>query len=215
MKLLNDKCEYVLRTYLDNSKNYTVHEKMLEESKKYQEEINRQINEQLIQESLLNPKENYYILFYIIYFEINLTKEINETIALSLLKNMDNEINPILTILMSNLEISNKVVKYILTITTDEYIEENFNKLGKKPFDFRYHILKRKEISEELKNEVLKKYQVCYDFDEDAEVTQLYYDILFEIESKNIKTKEELEKYKDLVDEIRCYKILKKMNKKF
>ena len=214
MKLLNDKCEYVLRTYLDNSKNYTVHEKMLEESKKYQEEINRQINEQLIQESLLNPKENYYILFYIIYFEINLTKEINETIALSLLKNMDNEINPILTILMSNLEISNKVVKYILTITTDEYIEENFNKLGKKPFDFRYHILKRKEISEELKNEVLKKYQVCYDFDEDAEVTQLYYDILFEIESKNIKTKEELEKYKDLVDEIRCYKILKKMNKK-
>ena len=128
---------------------------------------------------------------------------------------MDNEINPILTILMSNLEISNKVVKYILTITTDEYIEENFNKLGKKPFDFRYHILKRKEINEELKNEVLKKYQVCYDFDEDAEVTQLYYDILFEIESKNIKTKEELEKYKDLVDEIRCYKILKKMNKKF
>ena len=215
MKLLNDKCEYVLKTCLDNSKNYIVHEKMLEESKKYQEEINRQINEQLIQESLLNPKENYYILFYIIYFEINLTKEINETIALSLLKNMDNEINPILTILMSNLEISNKVVKYILTITTDEYIEENFNKLGKKPFDFRYHILKRKEINEELKNEVLKKYQVCYDFDEDAEVTQLYYDILFEIESKNIKTKEELEKYKDLVDEIRCYKILKKMNKKF
>ena len=128
MKLLNDKCEYVLRTCFDNSKNYTVHEKMLEESKKYQEEINQQINEQLIQESLLNPKENYYILFYIMYFEINLTKEINETIALSLLKNMDNEINPILTILMSNLEISNKVVKYILTITTDEYIEENFNK---------------------------------------------------------------------------------------
>ena len=215
MKLLNDKCEYVLRTCLDNSENYTVHEKMLEESKKYQEEINRQINEQLIQESLLNPKENYYILFYMIYFEINLTKELNETIALSLLKNMDNEINPILTILMSNLEISNKLVKYILTITTDEYVKENFNKLGKKPFDFRYHILKRKEISEELKNEVLKKYQVYYDFDEDDEATQLYYDILFEIESKNIKTKEELEKYKDLVDEIRCYKILKKMNKKF
>lgn len=215
MKLLNDKCEYVLRTCLDNSENYTVHEKMLEESKKYQEEINRQINEQLIQESLLNPKENYYILFYMIYFEINLTKELNETIALSLLKNMDNEINPILTILMSNLEISNKLVKYILTITTDEYVKENFNKLGKKPFDFRYHILKRKEINEELKNEVLKKYQVCYDFDEDAEATQLYYDILFEIESKNIKTKEELEKYKDLVDEIRCYKILKRMNKKF
>lgn len=215
MKLLNDKCEYVLRTCLDNSKNYTVHEKMLEESKKYQEEINKQINEQLIQESLLNPKENYYILFYMIYFEINLTKELNETIALSLLKNMDNEINPILTILMSNLEISNKLVKYILTITTDEYVKENFNKLGKKPFDFRYHILKRKEINEELKNEVLKKYQVCYDFDEDAEATQLYYDILFEIESKNIKTKEELEKYKDLVDEIRCYKILKRMNKKF
>ena len=215
MKLLNDKCEYVLRTYLNNSKNYTVHEKMLEESKKYQEEINQQINEQLIQESLLNPKENYYILFYIIYFEINLTKEINETIALSLLKNMDNEINPILTILMSNLEISNRVVEYILTITTDEYVEENFNKLGEKQFDFRYHILKRKEINEELKNEVLKKYQVCYDFDEDAEATQLYYDILFEIESKNIKTKEELEKYKDLVDEIRCYKILKRMNKKF
>lgn len=214
MKLLNDKCEYVLRTCLDNSENYTVHEKMLEESKKYQEEINRQINEQLIQESLLNPKENYYILFYMIYFEINLTKELNETIALSLLKNMDNEINPILTILMSNLEISNKLVKYVLTITTDEYVKENFNKLGKKPFDFRYHILKRKEINEELKNEVLKKYQVCYDFDEDAEATQLYYDILFEIESKNIKTKEELEKYKDLVDEIRCYKILKKMNKK-
>lgn len=215
MKLLNDKCEYVLRTCLDNSENYTVHEKMLEESKKYQEEINKQINEQLIQESLLNPKENYYILFYMIYFEINLTKELNETIALSLLKNMDNEINPILTILMSNLEISNKLVKYILTITTDEYVKENFNKLGKKPFDFRYHILKRKEINEELKNEVLKKYQVCYDFDEDAEATQLYYDILFEIESKNIKTKEELEKYKDLVDEIRCYKILKRMNKKF
>lgn len=215
MKLLNDKCEYVLRTCLDNSENYTVHEKMLEESKKYQEEINRQINEQLIQESLLNPKENYYILFYMIYFEINLTKELNETIALSLLKNMDNEINPILTILMSNLEISNKLVKYVLTITTDEYVKENFNKLGKKPFDFRYHILKRKEINEELKNEVLKKYQVCYDFDEDAEATQLYYDILFEIESKNIKTKEELEKYKDLVDEIRCYKILKRMNKKF
>lgn len=95
MKLLNDKCEYVLRTYLYNSTNYTVYEKMLEESKKYQEEINQQINEQLIQESLLNPKENYYILFYIMYFEINLTKEINETIALSLLKNMDNEINPI------------------------------------------------------------------------------------------------------------------------
>lgn len=215
MKLLNDKCEYVLRTCLDNSKNYTVHEKMLEESKKYQQEINRQINEQLIQESLLNPKENYYILFYIIYFEFNLTKELNESIALSLLKNMDNEINPILTISMSNLEISNKLVKYILTITTDEYVKENFSKLGEKPFDFRYHILKRKEINEELKNEVLKKYQVCYDFDEDDEATQLYYDILFEIESKNIKTKEELEKYKDLVDEIRCYKILKKMNKKF
>ena len=29
MKLLNDKCEYVLKTCLDNSKNYIVHEKML------------------------------------------------------------------------------------------------------------------------------------------------------------------------------------------
>ena len=116
---------------------------------------NQQINEQLIQESLLNPKENYYILFYIIYFEINLTKDLNETIALSLLKNMNNKINPILTILMSNLEISNKLVQYILTITTDEYIEENFSKLGEKPFDFRYHILKRKEVDEALKNEVV------------------------------------------------------------
>ena len=217
MKLLNDKCEYVLRVYLYDSHIYAqdLREQMIKEAKEYQEEINKKINEQLLQESLSNPKENYYILLYIIYFEIHLTKELNETIALSLLKNMDNEINPILIILMSSLEISNKVVKYILTITTDEYIEENFNKLGEKPFDFRYHILKRKEISEELKNEVLKKYQVCYDFDEDDEATQLYYDILFEIESKNIKTKEELEKYKDLVDEIRCYKILKKMNKKF
>lgn len=212
MKLLNDKCKYVLMTYLDNSKNYTIHEEMVKKAKKYQEEINQQINEQLIQESLLNPKENYYILFYIIYFEINLTKELHETISLSLLKNMNNEINPILTILMSNLEISNKLVQYILTITTDEYIEENFSKLGGKPFDFRYHILKRKEVDETLKNEVLKKYQICFDGDDEA--SQLYYDILFEIESKNIKTKEELEKYKDLVDEIRCYKILKKMYKK-
>ena len=215
MKLLNDKCEYVLRVYLYDSHIYAqdLREQMIKEAKEYQEEINKKINEQLLQESLSNPKENYYILLYIIYFEIHLTKELNETIALSLLKNMDNEINPILIILMSSLEISNKVVESILTITTDEYIEENFNKLGEKPFDFRYHILKRKEVNERLKNEVLKKYQIC--FDEEAEATQIYYDILFELESKQIKTKEELENYKDLVDEIRCYKILKKMNKKF
>lgn len=194
MKLLNDKCEYVLRVYLYDSHIYAqdLREQMIKEAKEYQEEINKKINEQLLQESLSNPKENYYILLYIIYFEIHLTKELNETIALSLLKNMDNEINPILIILMSSLEISNKVVESILTITTDEYIEENFNKLGEKPFDFRYHILKRKEVNERLKNEVLKKYQIC--FDEEAEATQIYYDILFELESKQIKNKRRIRK---------------------
>ena len=34
------------------------------------------------------------------------------------------------------------------------------------------------------------------------------------LKKQNNDLKESLEKYKDLVDEIRCYKILKKMNKK-
>lgn len=219
MNELNKKCVQVINTYYDDNRNMYCYELLQEEKTKCkinQKEIDQILNYDLIKEYLNNVDENYSVLLYQIMFENDITEKLKEQIIYALLDNIkNNSFNPILHILMMNTELNNEIISRIIEITDEKYVYHciGTGELGKKPFDYRYHIIKRKEISDELKQIILERYDFCYDYDSVDEERQIYYDLRYEFDSKQIKCKEDISKYKDLEDECRAYKLLKKYKK--
>lgn len=213
MEELNKKCSYVNSTYI--TKNYHLYsyellEQMEKQSKVYKKEIDDVLDENKVIESLYNPKECYDILLYLIIFENDLTKKYISDIALNVLEyRADEYFNPILYILMMKTKLNDEIVKKIIDITDEKYVKNHSRELGTEPFDYRYHILKRKEISVELKNEILARYSFDYDYNEDNE-REIYNDINFELEKKQLSSMEEIENDESLSDEIRAYQLIRK-----
>lgn len=209
---LNEKCCYVVNCNMGcGAFSFELQTKIEKQSKIYIEEINKQINDDLINMCLGNVNDNYFVLLYLIIYESEFTEKYKEKIVSALLEHMnDKHINPILSILMMETELTDGIVEKIIKITNKEYLEHHVQELGNKPFDYRYHILKRKEISNELKQIILERYHFNYGCGYDDEVTKIYYDIQAECISKNITSKEDINKCEGLADELRAYRLLKK-----
>lgn len=185
------------------------------EIKEYIEVVDKIIDKKLLNYILSKNKlkEYYYILYYTIINHEELIDE-KERFILELLKNSNNKIDPSFDILIMNSDLNDIIIDNILE-NIDNKKDQNLD-LGIKPFDYRYHILKRKEISDDIKENILN----TYDIDELNEVlNDINSDLGDEIESKNIMVIDDIYKYKDLEDECRAFTILnerknkRKMNK--
>ena len=104
-------------------------------------------------------------------------------------------------ILMMNKELNNEIICYILN-----HIDIVNDFVGYLPFDYRYHILKRKEISDEIKNNLLSTYD-----EEELEyiVEQIDYDLLDEFSTHEIIDIDDLKRYDSVYQEYLTYNMLR------
>jgi len=196
---LNEKCKRTI--YLYQIRNSTLYHprKLLEMKKELLiniKELNAKINENIIKDSIKNPKKYYDILLYSIIFREDL---INHQIILLILNNSKEKINPIDFILLMNNDLNDEIVSKILTMKVDNELI--------KPFDWKYHIIKREEISDNLKQKVLVNYKE--NELEDA-LDIIHNDLQDEFIDKGTNNLEKLKQYKNILDENRAYTILKK-----
>lgn len=166
------------------------------------------IVEDFLQKNKLeNHLDKYYLLLYCVIFKEEL---INNNILNILIDNSDNKIDPFLHILMMKRKLNNEIVEKIINkIDNRDDLLNNSQNLGYLPFDYRYHILKRKEISFEIKEKILLTYSdIEYIKDE------IYWYLTDELASKGINLyisdipDEMLENYQDLQDEKRAFEII-------
>ncbi|HPF83032.1 MAG TPA: hypothetical protein PLV83_02555 [Bacilli bacterium] len=212
MERLNEKCSYINHAYVSrNEQLYALEllEKMRNQADIYRKEVDEVLDENKVIDSLKNPKKYYDILLYLIIYENKLTEKYKNDIVFKALDNQTEKyFNPILHILMMETELNDEIVKKIIDITNQEYVDKNHSVLGNKPFDYRYHILKRHEISLELKKEILERYEFDDSYGEDEEI-QIHYDVEFELRNRD-KKNSTIENDKNLSDEIRAYQLIKK-----
>lgn len=104
-------------------------------------------------------------------------------------------------ILMMNKKLNNKI---ILSILNHINIVDDF--VGYIPFDYRYHILKRKEINDEIKKKLLTTYE---EKDLEYTVEQIDYDLLDEFQSNKILDIDDLKLYDNIYREYLVYDMLR------
>ena len=116
--------------------------------------------ESIIDENLIDKLDNNYDEYYYIYYYCIVSKEelITNEIILNIIDNCSNKINPYLDIVRMNKQLNNDIIMKILDKTKNISLLDTQTIYGPIPFDLRYHILKREEINEDLKEEVLNRY---------------------------------------------------------
>ncbi|MBP3460964.1 MAG: hypothetical protein J6K21_00945 [Bacilli bacterium] len=134
-----------------------------------------EINKIYILECLKNIKENYYTLYYSILFQEEKIMDLIDPVIISLILNIE-ECNPV-----------NKILE-ITPIITDFTAIEMIDKITDKEFDYKYHILKRKEISDYIKENILEEFTI--------EEINDYIDNIKPNNEEKIYVRKELEKYK-------------------
>lgn len=205
MKSLEEKCRYViLDRELIGKRLLSDEEQIIRQIIELKKVIDNVLNEEIIISSLANANENYYTLLYLIIYESDLTYKYKEQIINALLDNISqNKLSPVLSILMLNSSLNDEIAARIIDITNKEYVDNNRSNLGVKPFDYRYHLLKRPEISLTNKEKVLERYDLHESFYGEDEERQIYYDLEDERYAGRVNTKE-------FEDEERAYKLIKK-----
>lgn len=194
--------------------------KLLEEARVNKQNIDKHFDLNLINECLENVDLGYNVLYYAIIYKEELIETIKEKVIMAVINHIsDKKYNPLLQILMMRSKLTDAIVYKIIEVIHKNSSDTSLRVFGNMPFDYRYHILRREEISMELKDKVLS----TYSDEEKREVLEdILMDIDFEISRNKIMSKMELEKYQDIADEIRAYQILRddskndyKENKKF
>lgn len=204
MKSLEEKCRYViLDRELIGKRLLSDEEQIIRQIIELKKVIDNVLNEEIIISSLANANENYYTLLYLIIYESDLTYKYKEQIINALLDNISqNKLSPVLSILMLNSSLNDEIAERIIDITSKEYVNYNRSNLGIKPFDYRYHLLKRQEISPVNKEKVLDRYDLHESYYGEDEERQIYYDLEDERYAGRVNTKE-------YEDEERAYKLIK------
>lgn len=195
---LIEKCKRTIFLYQNRNSNLYKPKYLLEMKKELLnniKELNEKIDENIINNSIKKPKKCYEVLLYSIIFKEDL---VNHDVILLVLNNSEGKINPVSLILSMNKDLNDEIISKILTMKIDNGL--------RKPFDWRYHILKREEISDNLKQEVLNYYK-----EDEIEkiVDEIYNDLQDEFEDKGKHSLDSLKKYKNILKEHRAYTILK------
>lgn len=190
-------------SYLNNLHNFVDYNR-LKELKKMLEELKVEfinVDKNDIKQLAQDIEKNYYKLFCIFILKDELFTE-----ELDIIKNMIDQnkykYHLFYELLISELELDDEIIENILQETTFIRLE--------KPFDYKYHILKRQNVSNEMCEKVLKTYSNI-ELDEDVE--QIYYDLECEFNKKKISSIEEIKKYPYLEKEYKVYKMLKNYQK--
>jgi len=157
MKKINRSC-YEIISFL-NARNGSMYafealDRMKKQALENQKEVEKYLEKNKLQNCI--NSDNYYLLLYCVVFKEEL---ITSDILNIIINNCDNKILPFLHILMMNSKLSDEIVlKIIKKIEEIDSDRKNSVSLGYLPFDYRYHILKREEISDELKEKILSTY---------------------------------------------------------
>ena len=158
----------------------------------------------IIDSKLISNLNNNYYKYYYIYLFCVLFKEqlVSSQDIEGIVKNVYNA--DYYSLLLSNKKLSNEIVLKILDLLKDN----NYVYLGEIPFDYRYHIIKRNEISDDIKEEVMNSYSK----EELKEISkELKEIILFEgLYYSEIDSKDNMFNDKNISDEYRVYQRLKK-----
>lgn len=182
--------------------------KVLEEARKEALESQKIIEKYLETNKIENCSDNYYLLLYCVIYKEEL---INEDILKTIIDNCDNKILPFLYITMMESNLNDEIV--LKLINKKEEIDDGFMiraDLGHLPFDYRYHILKREEISYEIKEKILSTYNDNIDFIRE----EIYVDLDNELGNNGIRLSvwnvpdEIISRYPELKDQKRALEII-------
>ena len=148
----------------------------------------KMIDEKVIKQISNDYKKYPEIFKYCIIYRKEL---IDNDLLLNLVSN--NKMENYFDILCMDRELNDEIV---LSILKNIDVDKDF--LGKKPFDYRYHILKREEISDSIKEDILSKYRKS---ELEEIVDNIDLDLQDEFSLNRIFTKEDLKKHKYLYEE--------------
>lgn len=195
-------------SFLREKNNNLYSYQLLEKTRKQALESQEIIEKYLEENKLENSSNNYYLLLYCVIFKEEL---INNDILKTIIDNCDNKILPFLHITMMESKLNDEIV--LKLINKIEEIDDNLMRrvdLGHLPFDYRYHILKREEISYEIKEKVLSTYNDDIDFIRE----EIYVDLDNELGNKGIRLSvwnvpnEIISRYPELKDQKRALEII-------
>lgn len=207
MENINIECFKVIKFLRDQNSNLYSYE-LLEKSRKEVLESQKIIEKHLEKNELQNCSDNYYLLLYCVIFK---EKLINNDILNTLINNCDNKILPFLHITMMSSKLNDEIILKI--INKKEKMNIDFKRsidFGYLPFDYRYHILKRKEISYEIKEKILSTYGENIEFVRD----EIYINLDDELYNKGIRLSvwnvpdEIISRYPELKDQKRALEII-------
>lgn len=163
MEDINENCLEVIY-HLGVTKNSFDFEFLSEKISKKVQKSQIIVEKYLEENNLKNciKKENYYLLLYCVIFKEEL---VNNDILDILVDNYENKLSPFFDILRMNSKLNDEIVSKIINIINE--MCDCFKRctyLGYLPFDYRYHILKREEISYEIKKKILDTYGTDIEF---------------------------------------------------
>jgi len=205
MENINKESCKVIRFLREKNSNLYSYE-LIEKNRKEALESQKIIEKYLEENKIENCSDNYYLLLYCVIFKEEL---INEDILKTIINNCDNKILPFLHILMMESKLNDEIVLKILNKI--EEINDGFMRnveLGYLPFDYRYHILKREEISYYVKEKILSTDNIDFIREE------IYVDLDNELGNKGIRLNvwdvpnEVISRYPELKDQKRVLEII-------
>jgi len=207
MENINKEGWNVISFLREKNGNLYSHE-LLEKTRKQALESQKIIEKYLEKNKIENSSDNYYLLLYCVIFKEEL---INEDILKTIIDNCDNKIVPFLYITMMESKLNDEIVLKIINKIEEMNIGlKRSADFGQLPFDYRYHILKREEISYDIKEKILSTYNGNIDFIRE----EIYVDLDNELSNKGIRLSvwdvpnEVISRYPELKDQKRALEII-------
>lgn len=160
---LNAMCLEVINFLNSDPNSYD--EVIYNQKKNKIEAMKNMLNEALLEQKdkMLNSRDivgsyNMFV-YYIALLEDYLTDEEFYNFSDKILLGKTNIIpNPIMYILKSKHKLSKNLTLRIMSKMDNIKVDANNNIFGKFPYDYRYYLLKREEISTDIKEEILETY---------------------------------------------------------
>ena len=202
LKEINELCYRIMSFYDYNLRcNKAVNDELY--SKLNEEYLNNLLiaNDNINAKTVKKLKKDYNtyqdIFNYCFVFKEEL---MSNDLLIEILKN--NYVKLCFSILQMNKDLNDEIIKLILnTINNDR------NYVGKMPYDYRYHILKREEISDDIKQDLL----ISYNKDElENIVEEIGFDLEDEFTLNKIQNISDLKKNNDLYREYIAYNIMRR-----
>ena len=193
LEQINAKCYGIFKLryndHLFNMYALDLYDRELNRVKALEQEVTNLISNYLNQDDLYQKNANiYYVQLYAVhYLEEKLeNNQFMELVRTLLLREdlPETFLSPLILILMSNKTFPDEIIRKIYE-KLELQLQSSWIKLGKPPYDYRYHLLKREETKEDIVGKLLATYD-----DLDLEkLRELMQEILDELNGELVKYK--------------------------